>query len=174
MPSKWRASMGGLRHWVTVLLIASMTAPCAFAGAQPARKKPPQPDWLRFVNEAYTLSPNFSPEEKADLLLDMLDVPALSQEQKERWSLEIFSLATKDIRPSHYRAAMQKNALVALCKVNPEKAAALYTTQDTPEMWHQDVLMEDYRAFGARTLFPALWAQSRMASIPTIRSIANW
>jgi len=103
-----------------------------------------------------------------------LDVPALSQEQKERWSLEIFSLATKDIRPSHYRAAMQKNALVALCKVNPEKAAALYTTQDTPEMWHQDVLMEDYRAFGARTLFPALWAQSRMASIPTIRSIANW
>ena len=69
---------------------------------------------------------------------------------------------------------MQKNALVALSKVNPTKAAELYTMQDTPDMWHEDVLMEDYRAFGARTLFPKLWAQSQMASIPTIRGIANW
>lgn len=133
------------------------------------------PEWKRLVEEAYLTSRSLSPEERADLLLTLLETRAADdQKQREAWSLELFRITTQELKPSHYRAAMQKNALVDLCKADPWKAAELYTTQDTPDMWNQEVITEDYRAYGTRILFPALWTKGGMSSLPTIIKIANW
>jgi hypothetical protein len=121
------------------------------------------------------MAAHFSPEERADLLLDLLHSPAGRHSDKgKQWSLELFSISTKQLRPGHYRASMQKNALTALSRIDPQRAAQLYTTQDTPDMWNQTVSTEDYRAFGTRTLFPNLWSQSGVSAVPTMRRIADW
>lgn len=155
------------------VLFLVLAAHLAWCGAS-KEKNSKESESERLIREAYTISLGFAPEHRADLLLDILQVPNANAADvlKER-SLELFAL-TRQMKLGSFRASMQKNALVSLSKVDPEKAAELYLTQDTPDMWNEDVISEDYRAFGARTLFPNLWNRSGMSSLPKIRTIANW
>ncbi len=159
---------------VGICVIMAVLACAETAGTRTVSKKP-EPPWLQLLKQADLISRNFSPEERADFLLDGSEAALKADPNLAKaWSLELFRIATTKLEPSHYRAAMQKNALTTLARIDPDKAAELYTLQDTPDMWNQKVLTEDYRAFGARTLFPALYAKEGAASIKKIRTIANW
>jgi hypothetical protein len=127
------------------------------------------------LREADSDSRNLVPEERADFLLDAAEeTSATDPNLSRKFSLELFRLATSQLQLGSFRAATQKNALVILSRTDPIRAAELYCAQDTPEMWNEAVLQEDYRAFGARTLFSALYSRLGMSSIPTIRSISTW
>jgi hypothetical protein len=154
-------------------LLALVLVSLAWSATKPKSPKQ-EPEWERLVNAASTLSRSFSPEEKADLLLDILQIPAAPPDWTRQRSLDLFAISTRQLKPSHYRAVMQKNALTVLSRVDPEKATKLYTTQDTPDMWNEAAIGEDYRAYGARTLFPSLWARSGLACLPKIKKVADW
>lgn len=137
--------------------------------------KAESPDADHLIAEANVISRDFTPEERANLLLDILDTPlGTSPTQGEKWSLELFSISKNQLRPGSYRAATQKNALVALAKIDSSEAAKLFKSQDTPDMWNEPVPAEDYRTWAARTLFPRLWAKSGMRSLPEIRELSSW
>lgn len=137
------------------------------------RPDPPQPEQL--ISEARAISSAFPPEEKADLLLDILATPAGALPTTGRkWSLELFSISKNQLQPGPYRAAIQKNALVDLAKVDPTETAKLFKSQDTPEMLNEKIKMEDYRAWVARALFPKMWAASGRKSLPSIKEFADW
>lgn len=127
------------------------------------------------ILQAEDVSRNFSPEERADLLLDILDTPAGSSvENGKKWSLELFAISKNELSPGPYRAAIQKNALIDLTKVDVSEAVRLFRAQDTPEMWTQEGRVEDYRAWVARALFPKLWQKSAMSSVRKIKEFADW
>ena len=128
--------MRELRHrlTLTLTLFALLAVPCAWTTSVP-KKPTPETEWERLVSEAALLSRNFSPEERADLLLDILQISSAPSSQVRQQALDLFTLSTTQLRQGHYRAVMQKNALTALSRVDPERAAGLYTTQDTPDMW---------------------------------------
>src|SRR5207245_2143651 len=93
----------------------------------------------RLILQAENISRNFSPEERADLLLDILDTPAgTSAENGKKWSLELFAISKNQLSPGPYRAAIQKNALVDLTKVDVLETVRLFRDQDTPDMWTQE------------------------------------
>jgi hypothetical protein len=154
------------------VLVALLLVPVIHAKSRQARQ---EPEGQRLITEAEGIARGFSPEERADLLLDMLETPMGDfPAQGKSWSLELFSISKKQLRPGAYRAAIQKNALIHLAKLDPLEAAKLFKTQDTPDMWDQPVLMEDYRTWVARTLFPKLWSQSGVSSLPKIKKLADW
>jgi hypothetical protein len=132
------------------------------------------PQWQQLLEEANLISHNFTPEERASFLVDASRAAFRDPDLCKTFSLELFAIASTKLEPGHYRAATQKNSLVALSKVDPEQAGALFTKQDTPDMWNMPVLLEDFRAFGARTIFPELYAKEGMPAVPTIQSMANW
>lgn len=127
------------------VLLALLVVPVITAKSTQARE---EPEGQRLIAEAEGIAHGFSPEERADLLLDMLETPMGDfPVQGKSWSLELFSISKNQLRPGAYRAAIQKNALIHLAKVDPLEAAKLFKTQDTPDMWDQPVLMEDYRTW---------------------------
>lgn len=157
------------------ILSLSLVAFLLASGTAESRPRVQKPEGQRLITEAEAISRGFSPEERADLLLDILDTPAGSVPESGRsWSLELYSISKNQLTLGAYRAAIQKNALIDLAKVDPSEAAKLFKTQDTPDMWNQPVLMEDYRAWVARTLFPKLWSHSGMGSLPGIKEFADW
>lgn len=160
----------------TLRLFSYVTlAVVVYSTARASSTKPQQPEAQRLIGEAEIISRSFSPEERADLLLDMLGTPAGTvPDTGKRWSLELFSISKLQLRPGPYRAAIQKNALIDLANVDASEAAKLFKSQDTPDMLSDKVLTEDYRTWAARALFPKLWSQSGMASLPKIKELADW
>src|SRR5215469_3679236 len=155
--------------WLLALVVFLVSA----ASANSVKQK--RPEGMRLITQARALSEGFSAEEQADLLLDILDTPAgRSPENGKKWSLELFSISKRQLKPGPYRAAIQQNALIDLTKVDPSEAARLFKAQDTPDMWDQPGRVEDFRTWVARDLFPKLWAQSGMASLRKIKEFADW
>jgi hypothetical protein len=129
----------------------------------------------RLILYAESVCRNFSPEERADLLLDFLDTPAgYSAENGKKWSLELSAISKNQLRPGPYRSAIQKNALIGLTKMDVSEAVRLFRDQDTPEMWTQEGRVEDYRARVARALFRKLWEKSGMSSVRKVKEFADW
>ncbi|MFQ5777190.1 MAG: hypothetical protein ACE5IP_04200 [Terriglobia bacterium] len=143
------------------------------AQVQPASQPYGLPSQL--LEEANAISRNFIPEERADLLLELSQFAvALDPPRANSWSLELFQIATNELAPGPYRAAMQKNALTTLARTDPMRAAELYTLQNPPARSGDSLPGEDVRSFGARTLFPLLWAKQAEAALPKIEEIAVW
>jgi hypothetical protein len=146
-------------------------AAASLAAQQTAEPQAASPTSL--LNEAYSIAANSSPQERAYLLMTLAQAasdvdPALVRP----WSLELFAFANKNLAQDTYRAAMQKNALTALCQVDPNQAAELFTQLDPPG---HPLANEDLRSFAARTLFPKLWeADGGLKSLEKIERIANW
>ncbi|MGA7293212.1 MAG: hypothetical protein WBW53_12600 [Terriglobales bacterium] len=172
MKPRIRSTRNVLVALITVLVFSTEANSQAQKPAETARQEVPR--WQQLLEEADAVSHDFSPEERADFLGNAALAAHGSPRLCEAFSLELFTIASTKLQPGRYRAAMQKNALVALSRVDPEKAASLFTKQDTPDMWNIPVPGEDFRAFGARTIFPALYSRKGMTAIPTIQSMAYW
>lgn len=162
-----KLTLGAL--WLLALVV--VCHPTARAGSHKETNDPGE----RLILQAESISRNFSPEERADLLLDILDTPAgTSAENGKKWSLELFAISKDQLSPGPYRAAIQKNALVDLTKVDVLETVRLFRDQDTPDMWTQEGRVEDYRAWVARALFPKLWEKSGMSSVAKVKEFADW
>ncbi len=175
----------GFAIWITTSLITTCLvlvpgvamqaqAPESKKAVQKPKLSPKQQLSMRLLHEAEQISRHFTPEERADLLLDLSrTINVVEKKESEQWSLEIFNLATTVIRPGPYRLAMQKNALTTLALVDADKAAKLYVQQDSPPKG-ENLPLEDVRSFGARTLFPQLWKNGGMSSLPEIETVAAY
>lgn len=141
--------------------------------AQDDQKVPPPPPLeVQLLQEAYSISVNFAPEERADILQRLAEASNGKQAQlTESWSIELLALATKQLPPGMYRSAMQKNALTSLAQVDPHRSADLFMTLEPPTA---PLPNEDTRSYAARTLFLKLWEQDGPAALPRIRQLANW
>lgn len=140
--------------------------------AQDSKVPPPPPLEIQLLREAYSISVNFAPEERADILLRLTQASgALQPQLTEPWSLELLELATKRLQPGIDRSAMMKNALTSLAQVNPIRSADLFMSLEPPAA---PLPNEDVRSFAARTIFSKLWEKQGPAALPRIREIANW
>lgn len=145
------------------------TALAACAAGQDAVSQPVTPGQL--LAEADSVSANFPPEERADLILDLVQANAPgARAQTLEWIDRLLFLCHKQLTPGLYRSAMEKNALTALALIDPKRAAEIYLDQEAPL---PPLPSEDFRAYGARTLFPQLWRVSGMKSLPEVERIAN-
>jgi len=163
-----------LKHSISAALLLALIL---FSGVRirATSSKEPKSEGERLIAQAQAISSGFSPEERADLLLDILDTPAgRFVDNGRKWSLELYSISRRQLQPGPYRAAVQKNALIDLANVDPVKAAQLFKSQDTPDMWNQPGRVEDYRAWVARALFPKLWDKSGMSSLIQLKDFADW
>lgn len=151
---------------VLVFFVVSISAPAKTVSDQSS---------MTLLKQADMLSRTFSPEERADILFDLANAAVpLDPSLAASWASELWRISTKELVPGHYRAAMQKDALITLARVNPQKAAGLYTSQDLPNTWTKgQIVGEDIRADGCRQLFSALWRQKHMAAVGQIRSVAS-
>jgi hypothetical protein len=155
---------------LTLLLVGWGPVPNAFGSKT---KSVPAP--IVLLQEADLTGRDFSPEERAYLLLKLAQgAVSTDKPQAKRWAEDLFQVSTKRMSLGSYRAAMQKNALTVLAQIDPDEAATLYRQLDTPEQWNEQVLLEDYRSFGARTVFMKLWSKHQERSLDTIESIAKW
>lgn len=154
---------------VTIIPTCLLARQAAQSNTAPEER--PSDQAIRLLRAAVASAEHFPAEERADLLLDASRA-ALNLERGDaaHWALELFG-ETQKMTPGHYRAAMQKNALVTLAQVDPLKAADMYTLQDDPP---QPRLPEDIRAYGTQVLFPALWSRQGLASLDRIKQISVW
>lgn len=170
---RWNASLSAMLRIGAIGIVAALWPAymCQSAQTLPPQEESPTVQALQLLRGAVTSASYFSPEEQADLLLDASNAAVnLDRGDAIQWALKLLNDAQK-IAPGHYRAAMQKNALVTLARLDPEKAAELYMQQDDPPVPR---LAEDIRAYGTQSLFPALWAKRGVASLDQIRQISNW
>jgi hypothetical protein len=160
---------------LSVLCLLALAVICCVATARAGFQKETKTSGEDLIAQAEGISRNFSPEERADLLLDILDTPAGdSAENGKKWSLELFAISKNQLSPGPYRAAIQKNALIDLTKVDPSETVRLFKDQDTPEMWAQSGRVEDFRAWVARALFPKLWEKAGISSVAKVKEFADW
>ncbi len=156
---------------------------CAFLSifltASSEAKKPasaaPAMSPMGLLHQADMESRDFTVEERANVLEKMAHASlALDKSQAVVWSKELFRIAHQ-LTPGQDRAAYEKNALITLARVDPEASAKFYKQQDSLQDWATDATpSEDIRAYGTRTLFPALWRTQGKKALPQIRDIALW
>jgi hypothetical protein len=133
-------------------------------------KQPPLP--VQLLQEVYSAAANSVPEERSSLLLNIANTVApMDPSRSQDWALELLDYATKNVSDARYRAAQQKNALTALARVDPEKAAELFQTQDLPP---KPIGREDVRVSATQVLFPRLWTKKGILALPQIQALAAW
>lgn len=69
--------------------------------------------------------------------------------------------------------ALQKDAVQALARVDPDRALELLAGMDTPVPMQSGSLPEDLRAYAARTVFPAYWRRHGEKALDRIRQNAQ-
>jgi hypothetical protein len=159
--------MNIFKCYVSVLLSFAVAVPAAAVNRQVLARQ--------LLQEADQLSANFIVEERADLLFELACAAApLDPAQADSWSSELFELARRLPSREGYRGAMEKNALVAMAKINPERAVTLFVQQDPPDQSEQDADLEDLRTYGARTIFPQFWQKEGKKALPQLEKLAKW
>jgi hypothetical protein len=126
------------------------------------------------LQRAYSESAQFSPEERADVLLELSQTAlGLDKSKSREWAIDLFRTSVTELSPGINRAAAEKNALVALASTDLAEAVRLFKQQDPPSNV-DPTLHEDIRAYGSRTIFAGLWQRQGLQSLPTIEDMAVW
>src|SRR5260221_7792177 len=86
--------------------------------SQTSSEQRQMPSPLSLFQQAHALSSNFSPDDRAFVLLRIADgVRAIDVARCKKWSLELFEVSQNSLT-SNNRRAMQKNAIVGLSSVD--------------------------------------------------------
>lgn len=127
----------------------------------------------RLLIDAYVTGMNSSPPDRAFLLTTLSSAASTIQPSLCRlWSEELFKLSLK-LPMDWNRIASQKNAVVALSAVDPDRAFELFGQIDTPTSQRPGDLPEDLRADAANTVFDRYWNLKGPAALEQLRSQAN-
>lgn len=122
--------------------------------------------------QSYSLARDFAPLDRAFYLFRLASAYASAgqAEATERYSLEMFQLAS-GLPASWTKTALQKNALVVLAGVNPERAVDMLGEIDQPPLEagrRTGIASEDLRADAARTIFAKCWNKHDPQSLDRI------
>lgn len=134
---------------------------------------PPTLSPKRLLIQGYILGTRFVPEERAFLYVRLGE--AATEIQPELATLlaeEVFDL-TLQLPRTHNRLAMQKNAVLSLAKVDPDRAFELFERIDLPYPGSDGYVTEDVRADGARKLFAELWRRRGPGALEKLRAQAQ-
>lgn len=118
---------------------------------------------------SYLLGKQFPDEERAYLLVRLADAASKVQPAFTKlWTEELFEL-TFNLPVDWDRVAVQKNALVALSRVDPVHALDLFASMDRPVPSADGSISEDVRAFGAQTIFGEVYKEKGREATDALR-----
>ncbi len=124
------------------------------------------------LEESYQRAAALPVDESLRLLLRLsTEAARVHPDACRRWSIQLFRRMFQSA-PSADRVALQKNALIALSRVEPEQAFALLSLVDGPAAG-AGTGGEDVRADGAREVFRAYWKAGDAARLAKIQRVAR-
>ena len=163
-----------------IVCAAALVCGCMLFGAAegspkrlPSREKTARSP-LSVLVESYQLSRELVPSEQA-MLLNFLCRTAGEHHLRvtASWAEENFRVA-RQLPPDWNQVAFEKNALVALSYVNPNRAMTLLRVADLPVAEVNGSFAEDVRSDGAVTIFKNLFLLKGTGALASIRQTAAY
>ncbi len=128
----------------------------------------------QLLEESYQLSTGFSQRERLYYLtrLARISVDYAPAQKVEQWCMDLFTLAHH--QPVGWdRVATEKNALVPLSRINPNKAMQLLPQVEEPQPTINGTFPEDLRAVAAEDIFQNYWRAVGPHGLSAIESEAR-
>ncbi len=147
----------------------SESSPRLASAAQPSEA-------LTFLDKSHSLLSSLDELDRIRFLNDLVVIaPEVAPERVAPWAQELITMAQSIRNPKFDdwdRIAFQKNAVVALSKIDPELAMQKFVEMGSPAPNSEGRLPEDVRAFGARVLYLNYFKAFGRRSLPTLQKQA--
>src|SRR5436305_5929041 len=140
------------------IMLGAVFIGAAFITARSYDSTPLKNRSLDLLSQSYKLSKNLNTYDRTFALLMILNNgrDIIPDSDYKNWSIEMREQA-KDILDGWDRVAQEKNAIVALSKVDPLQALREFSKIDDPLPQSDNTFPEDVRADAASTIFVNAW-----------------
>jgi hypothetical protein len=130
---------------------------------------------ISLLDEAYSRSGELNELDRLRFWNNLIiETPAIAPDRVRLWAGTLISDVRNSSNPKLLawdKVAYQKNAIVALSKIDPRAAMEAFSQIGPAQLKHNH-MPEDVRAFGARTIFFNYWQALGVGSLPRIRTEA--